>query len=323
MSNEAQAAITVLFFGTPHFSVPTLDALSCQPGIRVGAVITQPDKASGRGGEIQPSPVKKRALELGIPVFQPKSLRKEFSSLKESLAELGPFDIGVVIAFGQILPEEVLDFPVHGCVNIHASLLPRWRGAAPIHRAIEAGDRETGVCLMKMDIGLDTGAVYSSIVLPITSTDTTPMLHDRLSHDGAQLLIKDLSSIVSGTLEAVPQPSIDITYANKITTAECRIDWTRSAEEITRAIRAFSPHPGSFTGWQGKRLKVLQARTASSESSLPPGTVLASPAGHLVIQCGGGTALRLDEVQLEGKKRMMAADFLRGISIPTGSLLEI
>jgi methionyl-tRNA formyltransferase len=323
MSNSGDASISVLFFGTPHFSVPTLDALTRQPGIRVGAVITQPDKASGRGGEIQLSPIKKRALELGIPVFQPKSIRKEFSSLKESLATLGPFDVGVVIAFGQILPEEVLHFPAHGCINIHASLLPRWRGAAPIHRAIEAGDRETGVCLMKMDIGLDTGAVYSSIVAPITDADTTSTLHDRLSHEGSLLITRDLPAIISGSLEAVPQPSEGITYAHKITTAECKIDWTKSAEDISRAIRAFSPHPGSFTGWQGKRLKVLQAHATTSESPTPPGTVLPSPAGHLLINCGASTALYLDEVQLEGKKRMLAADFLRGISIPTGSALEM
>jgi methionyl-tRNA formyltransferase len=321
MSEKCDADSVVIFFGTPQFSVPTLEALAHQKGVRVGAVITQPDRASGRGGQIQPSPIKKKALELGIPVFQPTSLRKEFSALKGELEKIGPFDVGVVIAFGQILPKEVLDFPRHGCVNIHASLLPRWRGAAPIHRAIEAGDPSTGVCLMKMDVGLDTGPVYSSVTIPILPTDTTLTLHDRLSHDGAALLAKDLTTIVAGHHTAISQPSEGVTYANKITTSECKIDWDRSAEEIARAIRAFSPHPGSFTELQSKRLKILKARSAVSNSTASPGTVITSTADQLTVQCGSGTSLLIEEVQLEGKKKMSVGDFLRGIAVPPGTRL--
>lgn len=319
MSKEHAADTVVLFFGTPQFSVPTLEALVRQDGIRVGAVITQPDRAAGRGGQIQASPIKQKALELGIPVFQPTSLRKEFTTLKVALEELGPFDVGVVIAFGQILPQEVLNFPRHGCVNIHASLLPRWRGAAPIHRAIEAGDPATGVCLMKMDIGLDTGPVYSALTVPILPTDTTQTLHDRLSHDGAALLAQDLPEILEGSRPATPQPSEGVTYATKITTAECKIDWSKNAEEIARSIRAFSPHPGSFTELQSKRLKILKARATVSNSSSTAGTVLTSTAEQFNVQCGHGTSLLVDEVQLEGKKRMSIGDFLRGVSIPPGT----
>lgn len=319
MSRDHTPDTVVLFFGTPQFSVPTLEALIHEKGVRVGAVITQPDRAAGRGGRIQTSPVKQKALEFGIPVFQPTSLRKEFPALKGTLEKIGPFDVGVVIAFGQILPKEVLDFPHHGCINIHASLLPRWRGAAPIHRAIEAGDPTTGVCLMKMDIGLDTGPVYSSLTVPILSTDTTQILHDRLSNDGATLLVKELREILEGRRTAIPQPSEGVTYADKITTAECKIDWNKNAEVIARSIRAFSPHPGSFTELQSKRLKILKARPSVSDSNSTAGTVLTSTADTFSVQCGDRTRLLIDEVQLEGKKRMEIGDFLRGVSIPSGT----
>jgi methionyl-tRNA formyltransferase len=302
--------MNVLFFGTPDFSVRTLQELARMPGVKIGAVITQPDKPSGRGGEIRPSPVKKAATDLSIPVFQPKSLRKEFDAIKSRLVELGPFDVGIVIAFGQILPLEVLTFPIKGCVNIHASLLPRWRGAAPIQRAIEAGDQRTGVCLMRMDEGLDTGAVFSSTEISI-------------SDDGAALLVRDLGAIVEGSIVATPQPDDGVTYASKVTSEECRIDWSLPAARIKRAIQAFSPYPGAFTTWNGKRLKVFKARICSlnRRSDSPPGTIVESSGDLLVAQCGDGSLLALEEIQAEGKKRLFTRDFTRGTTIASGARL--
>jgi len=313
----------VLFFGTPDFSVPTLRALLNAPGVTVGAVFTQPDRPSGRGGKITMSPIKELALSRDIPVFQPLSLRKEFSILRDELSKIGPFDIGVVIAFGQILPKEVLDFPTHGCVNIHASILPRWRGAAPIQRSIQAGDTETGVCLMKMDEGLDTGGVYQERRTPIEPTDTGSTLHDKLASLGAENLIDALKEIISGSLTATPQPSAGVTYASKITTEECKIDWTRAADDIARSVRAFSPWPGCFTTWRGKRLKILFATTSkrSYPSTTPSGTIAYAQGDRLEIVCGNGSALSVIDLQLEGKKRMAADEFLRGTTFPEGEII--
>lgn len=314
--------MNVLFFGTPTFSVPTLERLIGAQGVAVKAVITQPDRPSGRGAIVTPPPIKRVALEHGIPVFQPHSLKKEFASIKESLATLGPFDIGVVVAFGQILPRDVLSFPRIGCVNIHASLLPRWRGAAPIQRAIESGDPETGVCLMQMDEGLDTGHVYTRAHTPITETDTVATLHDRLALLGGELLVQNLWRIVDGSLPACPQESQGVTYAAKITTEECAIDWSNPASKIARKIRAFSPHPGCFTTWHDRRMKVLRAHeiVATEHGAHPPGSVIPSAHNELRIQCGTNL-LGLDEIQLEGKKKMSAEEFLRGRAIPAGSRL--
>lgn len=313
----------ILFFGTPDFSVPTLQALISEPGVTVGAVFTQPDRPSGRGGKIAVSPVKEVALAHRIPVFQPASLKREFSGIQEEVNRHGPFDLGVVIAFGQILPTEVLTLPAHGCVNIHASILPRWRGAAPIQRAIQAGDVETGVALMKMDEGLDTGAVYSELKVPIKTSDTGGSLHDTLAHKGAEHLIRSLSGIVTGRCPAIPQTESGVTYASKITTAECKIDWSRNAHQIALSVRALSPWPGSFTTWRGKRLKVLFA-TPSKRSYNPstvPGTIVQATSDRLEIVCGEGTALMLNEVQLEGKKRMQTEEFLRGSALPEGEVI--
>ncbi len=317
--------MNIIFFGTPDFSVPTLQALSQMPGTRIGAVITQPDKPSGRGGEVRSPPVKTAALELGIPVFQPHSLRKEFDSLRSKLEQYGPFDVGVVIAFGQILPRDVLNFPAKGCINIHASLLPRWRGAAPIQRAIEAGDDRTGVCLMSMDEGLDTGPVFSCAEVPISAEETARSLHDTLATVGASLLVKDLPVILSGVMQASPQPLQGVTYASKVSGDECKIDWSKSASVVKRAVQAFSPHPGAFTVWQGKRLKVFKTREVSraTGSERPPGTILESSGDLLIVQCGERSHLALEEIQVEGKKRMSIRDFLRGSAIPTGSCLGV
>ncbi len=317
--------ISIVFFGTPSFAVPTLEALTEQSNVQVRAVITQPDRPAGRGGILTAPPVKDFALRKNIAVFQPNSIRKEFSSLQAQLDELGPFDLGVVVAFGQILPHEVLTWPRHGCVNIHASLLPRWRGAAPIQRAIEAGDRETGVCIMQMDVGLDTGAVFASSTTPISDSDTTPILHDRLSVLGAQLLMAHLSQIAHGALLASPQPDEGVLYAKKITSDECVISWSQSARDLSRKVRAFTPHPGCFTTWQGRRFKVLLAHEAQAHPSdirnAPPGIVVRSSPETLVVQCGDGL-LSLDEVQLEGKRRMAISEFLRGSQIPAGMTLS-
>jgi methionyl-tRNA formyltransferase len=262
-------------------------------------------------------------MALGIPIFQPRSLRKEFAALKGELAKLGPFDVGVVIAFGQILPLDVLTFPTKGCVNIHASLLPRWRGAAPIQRAIEAGDTKTGVCLMQMDQGLDTGPVFSSQEIAITEDDTAQSLHDTLADTGASLLTRDLPAIVGGVIPATPQPESGVTYASKVTSEECRIDWSLPAARVKRVIQAFTPHPGAFTTLHGKRIKLFKAKAYSlgDRSNAPLGAIVESSGERLVVQCGEGTLLSLDEIQAEGKKRMLTKDFLRGTTIPCGATL--
>lgn len=315
--------MNILFFGTPDFSVPTLRALIRMPGVSVKAVFTQPDRPSGRGGHLTQSPIKQVANEHSIPVIQPQSLRKEFASIRPNLDALGTIDLGIVIAYGQILPQEVLDYPRHGCVNIHASLLPRWRGAAPIQRSIEAGDAETGVCLMKMEKGLDTGAVYSESRIPILVTDTGGSLHDRLAHLGAELLARDLEAIASGALKAIPQANDGVTYAHKLSSEEALIKWDRPAEEIVRSIRAFAPWPGSFTMWRGKRLKILLAKRGLStpSPSTPPGTILYGYGDRFEIACGESSSLLVTEVQIEGKKRMSASEFLRGSSLPPGEIL--
>lgn len=314
--------INILFFGTPQFSVPTLEALCTAPNISVKAVITQPDRPIGRGGIVTPPPIKVCAQSYGIPVVQPTSLKKEFANIRSNLEALGPFDVGVVIAFGQILPPEVLAFPKAGCINIHASLLPRWRGAAPIQRAIESGDDETGVCLMQMDAGLDTGNVFSRLQIPLLQTDTYESVHNKLSRIGATLLLRDIHLIVKGELPATPQPSEGVTYARKITAPEMRIDWARAATDIHRKIRALSPSPGCHCLLDGKRLKILKAQPAETppHTSSSPGTILQALSDTLTIKCGVGS-LRLEEVQLEGKRRMLIDEFLRGSQLTSGTQL--
>ena len=319
-NRKLTARMKILFFGTPDFSVPTLKALLETPGVTVGAVLTQPDRPAGRGAKITMSPIKEVALAHNIPVFQPISLRKEFATLRPEIHALGPFDLGVVIAFGQILPKEVLDFPTHGCVNIHASLLPRWRGAAPIQRALQAGDSETGVCLMKMDEGLDTGGVFSKSVLSIEPSDTAGSLHDKLAELGPVTLVRDLHALMAGSLSPFPQPSEGITYAAKIKTDECKIDWCLNAEEIARNIRAFSPFPGSFTTWRGKRVKILFAQDSrrALSQAIDSGEILHAQGDRLEVACGHGTTLLVTDLQLEGKKRMNTGEFLRGNVLAEG-----
>lgn len=312
--------MNVLFFGTPEFSVPTLRALLAMPTVTVKAVVTQPDRPAGRGGKITASPIKELAMHSDIPVLQPTSLRRELPQVLHELSGLGPFDVGVVIAFGQILPRQILEIPRCGCINIHASLLPRWRGAAPIQRALAAGDEETGVCLMQMDEGLDTGGVFCERRVLIQPRDTGATLHDTLAQLGATALSSELEKIATGSLRATPQASEGVTYAAKITSEECRLDWSKSAEELARLVRAFSPYPGCFSFWRGKRIKFLFARALPGSGALVPGSIAVASGGRLEISCGTGL-LAVEELQLEGKKRMTTEEFLRGTGLTEGEAL--
>ncbi len=292
----------VVFMGTPDFSVPVLEAL--HQAHEIVAVYCQPPRPAGRGKADRPSPVQARAEALGLPVRHPVSLRSEGAA--KDFAALGA-DVAVVVAYGLILPQPILDAPRLGCLNIHASLLPRWRGAAPIHRAIMAGDRETGVCIMQMEAGLDTGPVLLREALPIGAEETTAELHDRLSALGARLILQALDRLPD--LRPEQQPETGVTYAAKIDKAEARIDWTRPAPEVDRRIRGLSPFPGAWTQVNGERVKLLRSRLA--EGSGPPGKVLHG----FTIACGSG-AVEVIEAQREGKRPMPAAEVLRGLILP-------
>ncbi len=293
----------LIFMGTPDFSVPALDALVAA-GHEIAAVYCQPPRPAGRGQKQRPSPVAARAAALGIPVRHPKSLK----SLEEqaAFAALGA-DLAVVVAYGLILPQAVLDAPARGCLNIHASLLPRWRGAAPIHRAILAGDAETGVCIMQMEAGLDTGPVLLRAATPIGAAETTGDLHDRLAALGAGLVVEALARLDS--LVPEPQSGAGVTYAAKIDKAEARVDWTRPAAEVDRQIRGLSPFPGAWCQVAGERLKLLRSQVVAGEG--PAGAVL----GGFTIACGDG-AVAILEAQREGRRPMPAAEILRGLSLP-------
>ncbi|WP_424972021.1 methionyl-tRNA formyltransferase [Dinoroseobacter sp. S76] len=293
----------LVFMGTPVFSVPVLDALVAA-GHEVAAVYCQPPRPAGRGKKPRPSPVQARAEALGLPVRYPVSLKGA-----EAQAEFAALDaeIAVVVAYGLILPQAVLDAPEHGCWNIHASLLPRWRGAAPIHRAILAGDRETGVCIMQMEAGLDTGPVLLRDALEIGPEETTGALHDRLSEMGARLIVEALAQRTE--LAPETQPEAGVTYAAKIDKAEARVDWSRPAAEVDRQIRGLSPFPGAWCEIAGERVKLLGARLAAGAGT--PGQVL----GGFTVACGSG-AVEITRAQRAGKKAAEAAVILRGLSLP-------
>lgn len=291
----------VVFMGTPEFSVPALQAVAARHD--VVCVYSQPPRAAGRGQKPRPSPVQAAAEALGIPVRSP--LRLKGAEEQAEFAALGA-DVAVVVAYGLILPQPVLDAPRLGCLNIHASLLPRWRGAAPIHRAVMAGDAETGVAIMQMEAGLDTGPVLAEARAPIGAEETTADLHDRLARMGADLIVDVLDRL---PLPAVPQPGEGVTYAAKIDKAEARVDWTRPAAEVDRLIRGLSPFPGAWCMAGAERLKLLRSRLAEGQGA--PGEVL----GGLTIACGEG-AVEITEVQREGKRPMPAAEALRGMSLP-------
>jgi methionyl-tRNA formyltransferase len=302
----------ILFMGTPFFAVASLQA-ALEVG-EVVAVITQPDKPKGRGQQLALPPVKVLAQAHGVAVLQPPKVRND-PGLLEQLRALAP-DVCVVSAYGKILPPELLQLPRRGCVNVHASLLPRWRGAAPIQWALAAGDERTGVCLMQMDEGLDTGAVISCVQTPIGPDDTSQTLHDRLSALGGTLLRRDLSAWVRGELEARAQPEQGVTWAPMIKKEDGRLDFGRPASELERKVRAFTPWPGGFTLLSGQLLKVHRVRVG--QRSGPPGTVLTASAEGVEVACAEGS-LWLEELQPEGKKRMTAAQFLAGRRLEPGT----
>lgn len=293
--------------GTPDFAVPILRAVI--PGNDVVAVYSQPPRPAGRGHRTTPSPVHAFAEEHGFPVHTPLSLKKsgaqeEFRSLKA--------DIAVVAAYGLILPQAILDAPKKGCVNIHASLLPRWRGAAPIQRAILAGDTETGVCLMQMEAGLDTGPVFTCQSTPIDETTTAGVLHDRLAEIGSTLIGAWLPKIAEGSAKATPQKTDGVTYAEKIDRGETRIVWHESAGQVVRRINAFAPAPGAWTELAGARVKVLAARQCKGSGA--PGVAVSD---RLVVACGDG-AIEVARLQVAGRQAMDAQAFLAGHAVPAG-----
>lgn len=310
--------MNVVFMGTPDFAVPCLSAL-LEAGHTVSAVFTQPDKPKNRGQKLLPPPVKRCAEENGIPVFQPLSLRKG-EDAEAALAELerrAP-DCIIVAAYGQILPKSVLDLPKYGCINVHASLLPKYRGAAPIQHCIINGEEVSGVTIMHMAEGLDTGDMILKEEIPIPETMTASALHDRLSALGASLLLRALEKIESGTAERVSQNNADSCYASMISKEMCRIDFTKPMTEVYNFIRGMSASPCAFTSLGGKRLKVYFAEKTAERSDLLPGTAADDSLG---IVCGGGGILRLADLQYEGAKRMKAADFLRGRRVEKGTRL--
>ncbi|MBL8269374.1 methionyl-tRNA formyltransferase [Steroidobacter sp.] len=307
--------LSIIFAGTPEFSVPALEALVASRH-RVVAVYTQPDRPAGRGQQVAMSAVKQCALKHEIPVEQPQTLKDP-----AAVAQLAQYraDLMVVVAYGLLLPKSVLDTPRLGCVNIHASLLPRWRGAAPIQRALQTGDRESGVTIMQMDVGLDTGPMLLERVTPIAARETGGSLHDRLSSLGAEAVLEAIDAIASGTATPRDQPKEGATYAAKIRKEEALIDWSRSAVEIDRLVRAFNPWPIAETRWNGQQLRIWDAVPLDKKSSATPGTVIATSNDGIDVATGDGT-LQLTRVQAAGRKAMAAADFLRAHR-PEGAVL--
>lgn len=297
------SAATILFAGTPEFARASLRAL-VQADRVPAAVLTQPDRPSGRGRKKSASPVKTYAQTCDIEVWQPATLRDPDAVRR--IEAVAP-DIMIVAAYGLILPRAVLAIPRHGCLNVHASLLPRWRGASPIQHAILHGDAETGVCLMQMEAGLDTGPVFASVATPIDSGDTAGSLHDRLSQLGAELLVENIDDILAGRLVAVPQDEAAATYAGKILREDAAIDWTRDANEIGRQVRAYNPVPGAWFNLDGESIKCWRAAVVDASSD-KAGTVLQADKSGIVIACGTG-ALRIDELQRPGRKRVSGAEF--------------
>ena len=295
----------IVFAGTPEFAVSSLRAAARHH--EVVAVYTQPDRPAGRGRGLAPSPVKLEAVARGIPVYQPETLKDP--AAQQQLRDLQP-DLMVVVAYGLILPRAVLTIPTHGCWNVHASLLPRWRGAAPIQRAIQAGDASTGVCLMQMEAGLDTGPVLLHQELPIAATDTGGQLHDKLAELGAQVLSDGLGLLRAGIKPvARPQPEQGVTYAHKLDKAEAKLDWALDAQALARTVRAFNPWPIAEAQLAGERVRIHGAVALDLAHGQAPGTVLAAGREGIDIACGQG-ALRLRVLQREGGKAITAADYL-------------
>ena len=318
-----RTGIRVGFAGTPEFARQALAALA-DAGHDIPLVLTQPDRPAGRGMKLQPSAVKLEALQRGLPLIQPRSLRldgkfpDDAAAAQAALAD-ARLDVLVVAAYGLILPAWTLACATHGALNIHGSLLPRWRGAAPIQRAIEAGDAQTGITLMQMDAGLDTGPMLLAQSLPIAADDTAATLHDRLAALGATMIVQGLPAWVQGRLPARAQPADGVTYAAKIDKAEAAIDWTLPAPVIERRVRAFDPFPGATFVLNGETIKLWRAQPA--DASGRPGECLPAPAGAWRVACGQGTALDLLELQRTGGRRVPVGDFLRGHPVPAGTVL--
>jgi methionyl-tRNA formyltransferase len=318
--------VRVIFAGTPEFARVALERLH-GAGHTIVLVLTQPNRPAGRGMKLQPPPVKQFATERGIPVAQPRSLRldgkyPDDAKVAKAAIEQARADVMVVAAYGLILPQWVLDAPRLGCLNIHASLLPRWRGAAPIHRAIEAGDRETGVTIMQMDAGLDTGAMLLAERMPIDGADTTGSLQDKLAALGGALVVQALVRAEDGRLQPLQQPEAGVTYAHKVDKKEAVIDWSQPAEAIARRIRAFDPFPGAGSVLGGEQIKLWRADALTDEvGDGPPGTIVAAAAAGIDVRCGQGT-LRVTQLQRAGGKRLAVADFLRGFEVRPGMMFE-
>ncbi|MEA3117124.1 MAG: methionyl-tRNA formyltransferase [Paraburkholderia sp.] len=316
--------LRVVFAGTPEFAAASLAAIH-EAGFSVPLVLTQPDRPAGRGMKLQASAVKRYAVEHGLALAQPPSLRRDGKFPAEAAAAVEqlrgtPHDVMVVAAYGLLLPQEVLDIPPRGCINIHASLLPRWRGAAPIHRALEAGDADTGITLMQMDAGLDTGAMLSVMRVPIEPRDTTATLHDKLAATGAKLIVDALVELErSGMPAATPQPETGVTYAEKIGKHEAALDWRRPAEALARQIRAFDPFPGGAAKLEdGVALKIWAAEpVAALRSEARPGAIVDVTPEGIAVACGEGV-LRLTQLQKPGGKRLPAREFLAGTSLAVG-----
>ncbi|HLW04852.1 MAG TPA: methionyl-tRNA formyltransferase [Azoarcus sp.] len=303
--------LRVAFAGTPVFAAEALRAILAA-GFEVPLVMTQPDRPAGRGMKLTPSPVKRVALDARIAVDQPEKLRTP--EQRATLAACAP-DVLVVAAYGLILPREALAIPRLGCINIHASLLPRWRGAAPIHRAIEAGDTQTGIIIMQMDEGLDTGPMLCARAVPIDPDDSTATLHDRLAALGGEMIVEALHDLEAGALTPTPQPEAGVTYAAKIGKAEAVIDWRGSAEQVARRIRAFDPFPGARSVLRDTSITLWRAVPVPERGN--PGEVLATGSDGVVIACGEG-AVRVTELQRPGSRRMGAEEFLRGFPVKAG-----
>lgn len=314
----ADTPLRVIFMGTAELACPSLAALSQWGGSEVVSVVTQPDRPRGRKLQLQPSCVKQCAEKLGLPLQQPRTLRDDAAF--DTLAALEP-DLIIVAAYGQILPSAVLDLPPHGCLNVHASILPRYRGAAPIQWALLNGDNETGVTIMRMDAGLDTGDIVTEARTPIGAHDNSQTLHDRLAEMGAELLIKTVPGYVSGDIVPQPQTEEGASHARKIRKADGRMNWEAPAHELLRRIRAFTPWPGAFTelpAQEERLLKIWEAEVMDGDG--PAGEVIVADESGIVVACGE-QALRLTTVQRNGGKRMAAADFLRGCQLKPGMVL--
>ena len=311
----------VAFAGTREFARVALDALHAD-GFDIALVLTQPDRPSGRGLKLQPSPVKSLALAHNWPVAQPRSLRldgkypDDAAAARQALIDARP-DVMVVAAYGLILPQWVLDLPRLRCLNIHGSLLPRWRGAAPIHRAIEAGDAQTGITIMQMDAGLDTGDMLLTEAVSIGPDDSTARLHDRLAALGGRMIVQALHQAEAGTLTPVAQPAEGVTYAHKVEKSEAAIDWRQPAAQIAARIRAFDPFPGASGTIGGETIKLWSARSSAAVGSHAPGTVVSAGPDGIAVAAGAGI-VTVTELQRAGGKRLAAADFLRGFAIEPG-----